>query len=325
MGTQASVAPPLGALSAAGQTAPSPGLLAQALMGQAANPVRGASPSPLAGTMMERTPSIPGLQPTAAPATALVHSLPAGASTRFEQVPSARGPLGQQATGFGLHIPIDQSATDWGRPGHQQPSSKTQGKPGSPLRLILLAAMALVAIGFAVFGKQLLSGTSALRAGRAESDRGEQRAGEEDSRSPDQATLSNLPGPVVAPAANAAPAPPAPVPAPPAVAAALPTVAAAPALAAAPSVPVQAAPQEKLDPVDSKAAAEAHKSAEAAATPESRLAAQAARHVLAARFADALPLYRQLQQSFPQNTAYAAMTRVLEQKTATSGKPGARP
>jgi hypothetical protein len=91
-----------------------------------------------------------------------------------------------------------------------------------------------------------------------------------------------------------------------------------------PSVTVQAEAEEKPDPVDSKAAAEAHRAAEASATPESRLAAQAARHVLAARFAEALPLYRQLQQSFPQNTAYAAMTRVLEQKTAAS-KPGAQP
>ena len=43
------------------------------------------------------------------------------------------------------------------------------------------------------------------------------------------------------------------------------------------------------------------------------------------RYADALPLYRQLQQSYPQNTVYAAMVRVLEQKTAPSAKQGAQP
>ena len=38
-----------------------------------------------------------------------------------------------------------------------------------------------------------------------------------------------------------------------------------------------------------------------------------------------LPLYRELQRSYPQNTAYAAMAHVLEQKTAAGGKPAAHP
>ena len=327
MGTQASVAPP----PSGPELAPSPGALARALLAQAPNPARGAAPNPMAGTMLERTPSVPGsaLPATAPPATALSQSLPGGASTRFEQVPSARGSLGQQATGFGLHIPIDQSATDWGRPGHVPAAGKAPSKRGSPLRLIVLAALALAAIGFALFGKQLLGGATAARGTRVEVEESA-RGSAADTRSPDQATLANLPSPAAAanaapgaaPAAAAAPTVAAPTAA--VLAAPAPAVAAAPALAAVPSVPVQAEPGAKLTRAQTKAAAEAHKAAEAAATPESRLAAQAARHVLVARYAEALPLYRQLQQSFPQNTAYAAMTRVLEQKTAGS-KPGAQP
>ena len=40
---------------------------------------------------------------------------------------------------------------------------------------------------------------------------------------------------------------------------------------------------------------------------------------------DHAPLYRQLQQSYPQNVAYAAMAHVLEQKVATATKSGAQP
>jgi hypothetical protein len=226
-------------------------------------------------------------------------------------VPSARGSLAQQQTGFGLHIPIDQSSSDWGRASLDRTrAGRPKDKPASQMRLIVLTTLAVAAIGVAAFGKQLIGRATSSRTGI------EQPAAEDEHESPRQTTLTNLPGTAAAPAA----APPAP--ATPAVAAAAAAAAAAPALL--PSVRISEDRAEPLDPASARAAEAARKEAEAAASPESRLAAQAARHVLAARYADALPLYRQLQQSYPQNTAYAAMVRVLEQKTA-AGTQGAQP
>jgi hypothetical protein len=63
----------------------------------------------------------------------------------------------------------------------------------------------------------------------------------------------------------------------------------------------------------------------APAAAESRLAAEAGKHVIAARYTDALPLYRELQRDYPQNTAYAAMAKVLEQKIAGTKQEGTQP
>jgi hypothetical protein len=302
------------------------------MLAPAPNPVRSALPQPLAGTMMDRTPSIPGneLPPTGQPPSSVAHSATAGFSTRFEQVPSARGSLAQQATGFGLQIPIDQSASDWGRTGLEQAGAgKAKTEPGSALRLILLAALAIAAIGFAAFGKQLLAGPQG-RSARAPASDSEQQQAEADGRTPDQATLTNLPGPTSAPAANppVANALPAGTGAPSAGLPAAQAMGVAPTPSTAPGSAPLAAGVPNVPASTEKAEASVSgdaKTAEAAATPESRLAAQAARHVLSARYAEALPLYRQLQQSYPQNSAYAAMTRVLEQKVATTAKSGAQP
>jgi hypothetical protein len=329
IGTQASIAPPL--QSATGlpvapahavvppAAAPEVSPPAHAWMAPAPNPVRAAAPSAMAGTMLDRTPSIPGsalgAPATAPPASSVAPSATAAFATRFEQVPSARGSLAQQQTGFGLHIPIDQSAADWGRANLEQTGAgKSKDKPPSPARLIVLAALAVAAIGFAAFGKQLFGGNTT-----SPTDGIQQRAAQDENQSPKQATLTNLPG-SAQPAEGALPS----------TAGALPSAAPAAAEAAAapavmPSAPVQEDEAEPVDPADAKAREAARKNAEAAASPESRLAAQAARHVLVARYADALPLYRQLQQSYPQNTVYAAMVRVLEQKTAPSAKQGAQP
>ncbi len=56
------------------------------------------------------------------------------------------------------------------------------------------------------------------------------------------------------------------------------------------------------------------------ASIESKQAASAARHVIAGRYIEALPIYQQLEQSSPQTTAYAAMVRLLEQKTGAGSK-----
>jgi hypothetical protein len=55
----------------------------------------------------------------------------------------------------------------------------------------------------------------------------------------------------------------------------------------------------------------------AGASSESQLAASAGRHVLTGNYAEALPLYRQLERSRPETTAYAAMSRLLEKKLGT--------
>jgi hypothetical protein len=39
--------------------------------------------------------------------------------------------------------------------------------------------------------------------------------------------------------------------------------------------------------------------------------------VLTGNYAEALPLYRQLERSWPETTAYAAMSRLLEKKVGT--------
>lgn len=56
----------------------------------------------------------------------------------------------------------------------------------------------------------------------------------------------------------------------------------------------------------------------AGAGPEAQLAATAGRHVIAGNYADALPLYQQLERAYPDNSAYVAMSRVLEKKVGTS-------
>jgi hypothetical protein len=56
----------------------------------------------------------------------------------------------------------------------------------------------------------------------------------------------------------------------------------------------------------------------ASAGPESQLAAAAGRHVLSGNYAEALPLYRELERTWPENTAYAAMARLLEKRVGSN-------
>lgn len=53
------------------------------------------------------------------------------------------------------------------------------------------------------------------------------------------------------------------------------------------------------------------------ASPESQLAATAARHVLSGNYAEALPIYRQLERNYSGNTSYAALARLLEKKVGS--------
>jgi hypothetical protein len=317
--------------------------LAAALMAPVASPVRHAMPQGLAGTMLDRTPSIPGgALPQGSPPP------PANPTLRFEQVPAPRSSLAQQATSFGLNIPIDHQATQWGRPGAEGKGkgapSKGKEKP-SQLRMIVLTFFALLSVMAAAFGPELRVWVESRSNGPQ---------GRPVASVADQATLTNLPSSGASRSASAATGS-ASAAAPSAVAASAP---AATAITAA--APTTAAP-DAVDVVDSAdrsasaAAAPTVESAARAAPPdveaattkgkrgrkernaktagetdapalaESRLAAEAGRHVIAARYSDALPLYRALQRDYPQNTAYAAMAKVLEQKVAGAKQEGAQP
>jgi len=137
--------------------------------------------------------------------------------------------------------------------------------------------------------------------------------------STDQAMLSNRPvgGSVPSPAPIAAATP---TSAPP-----LPTApAAAPAaLPAATSAAEAAVAEDTTEEAAEGGPAGANSRAEVSASPESRLAAAAARHAIAGRYAEALPVYRELARAYSQNTAYGAMAHVLEQKLGLA--PGAAP
>jgi hypothetical protein len=54
------------------------------------------------------------------------------------------------------------------------------------------------------------------------------------------------------------------------------------------------------------------------ASSQSQLAATAGRHVLAGNYAEALPLYQQLERNWPMNTSYAAMARLLKKKVGAT-------
>jgi hypothetical protein len=54
------------------------------------------------------------------------------------------------------------------------------------------------------------------------------------------------------------------------------------------------------------------------AGPRAQLAATAGRHVIAGNYAEALPLYQQLERAYPDDSAYVAMVRVLEKKVGAS-------
>ena len=306
-GTQASVAPPHldgptpARMDAAAPAPHAPPAAAMAGMAPAPHAARAAVP-PLAGTMLEPPRSLP------APATA---APPASFATRFEQVPSARGAFSQHGSGAPapLPIPIDQSAVDWAQTGGSTKAGGAKNASSSPLRLILLAALAVVAVGFAVVGKQLLGGDPPQRTAHVPTLAAPQPRPLDPAGSPDQALMANRPVAVSPPPPVATATPSTPPALPPAA-----TNAEEPAVAAETTEGAEASADEV--PAGGP-------QAEAAASPESRLAAEGARHAIAGRYAEALPVYRELARAYSQNTAYTAMARVLEQKLGLA--PGAAP
>ncbi len=316
LGTHASIAPPLE--DASRPVVPSPRPPAQVSM-----PARQA-PRSLAGTLLEQPPSapLPAHQPQverAIPAAPPNMAPLGGYATRFEPVPSVRAPLGEQSpASFGVPAPGEHGPSDWSQQtaapaAGAAAKGKTSG--GSQIRLIGLATLALAAIAFATFGDQLAALGSRVRDVSAP----HSWASASDGASTAQSTMANRPA---AASDTRALAPSTPAgPSPSALAA---TAEDAPAVPTANSV-VGAGAAEGTDanPNDS------------AASSEAQLAAAAGRHVIAGRYAEALPIYQQLQQTTPDNAAYPAMVRVLGRKVgaaqgsvstpeATTG-PGGKP
>jgi hypothetical protein len=187
--------------------------------------------------------------------------------------------------------------------------------------MIALAAVALCAIGFAVFGDQLTGGTAPVSDGLperlAQPDTAEPNVGAVAQAVPAQTAMANHPTGenVASPSAGVATSSPG-------SSAALPTHPAA--VNAEP--PAEKGAKAGAESEPEAAADEEDEASDATASPESQLAANAGRHVLAGRYAEALPLYQELKQKWPQTTAYAAMVRVLEQKVGAGAvAPAAAP
>lgn len=292
----------------------------------AAAPAAQPAPRSIGGTMLEPAPSVaaPVTQPPA-PASAFAAPASAGGfATRFEPVPSVRGPFSEQAPGALAPAASIEHSADWSRQNSQKaPATVAKSSASTPpqIRLIALAAVALGAIGFAVFGDQLTGGTAAVAERvperRAQPGTADPNRAATAQTVPGQAAMANHPAGqnVASPSAGVAASTPPPssaLPTNPAPAGAEP--AAEKGVKAGAESQAEAAPDEGGEPSDTTA------------SPESQLAANAGRHVLAGRYAEALPLYQELKQKWPQTTAYAAMVRVLQQKVgAGSAAPAAAP
>lgn len=281
-------------------------------------------PRSLAGTLLEQPLSAPlpanqaqaerpvlAAGPNAAPV--------GGFATRFEPVPSVRAPLGEQSPGsFGLPAAGDHGASDWSQqtaaPGAGA-NAKTQKSGRSQLRLFALASLALGAIAFATFGDELVGrgvsqGLVASAAGPA--------SDVDTATAMAQTTLANRPreaaareAPTVASTATA-------------TALASPTADGPAATAATDVERMSDEPRNDLREASAHEGADIEPS-DSSASPEAKLGAAAGRHVIAGRYAEALPIYQQLQQTAPENTAYAAMVRVLGRRLSTAQGSGASP
>ena len=329
VGTQFSVAPPSEGSAepprAVARTVPQP-IVSNTPPAPAVSPVPVApqmqpAPRSIAGTMLEPAPSVarPGTQPPApVSAFAAPASSPAGGfATRFEPVPSVRGPFSEQSP-----VPIAPSSSlehsaDWSRQDSLKAAStvakKSSSSASSQGRLVALAAVALGAIGFAAFGEQLMGGTAAVTESTPQPRPAEPARAAEQAL-PGQTALANHPTSdnLARPSAGVAAPPPSALPTGPAAISAEP-----PAEKGAKAVPGAEA-EDVAEPADDAASA--------TASPESQLAASAGRHVVAGRYAEALPLYQELKQKWPKTTAYAAMVRILEQKVgAGTVAPAAAP
>jgi hypothetical protein len=277
------------------------------------------APGSLHGTMLEplsqpigrAEPASPSLQPPP-PAGEAPRGL---APTHFEQLPSERAPFSASlGPGAGPAAGnLEDSGIDWKPQGPQsQPiSSKGKAESSTP-RLIALAAVALGAIGFAVFGGELTGGAPQRRTGFAQAP----PPASPPPQASAQTTLANRPGaPPSAAPTTAAPAgdePPAP---------AQPSGPAAPS--PAPSEPDRAATSSASAKATAESGTAKGAEGDGEASAESRQAAAAGKHLIAGRYEEALPLYRELAKDYPQTTAYAATVKVLSEKLDLNQNPSA--
>lgn len=326
IGTKASIAPPRDALEPTREReAPKPPLVS--LEPEAPR----AAPRHAAATMLAPPPSARPA-PDTAPVDDSAAKPPAASpfATRFEPVPSTRAPLSEQMPGSFLPpASVEESRAGWQEPGSQRGPSDKKQKPKDnanglpPARTLVLAAVAIGAIVFVTFQQEIL-GSRQPQPRWPSTVAGAATAGNAEPES--RATLSNLPS---TPPAEVTPPPEATPPAAPSAADAVPT---------SPADTVDEEPPSEDEPAPARgkkkgkrrgaAAADdrdTEATREAASSPESQLAASAARHAIAGRYSEALAQYQQLARDWPQNTAYAAMVRVLRQKSPGAAESPAAP
>jgi hypothetical protein len=216
---------------------------------------------------------------------------PGSAAVRgFEPVPVVRAPLAESLSG-GLNAVAELGGRGPARGTRPLPRPGYGPRGDAKARWMLLCAAAFAVIGVVAFGGRLLNRyrstterTRALAAlEAADPSRGDSLAGSgvAGAGTASRALLANRPASERGLAAGRA------------------TVVSASGV-----------------PLDPAGAAPAPAPAEAV-SQESQLAATAGRHMLAGNYAEALPVYRQLARSAPENTSYAAMARLLEKRVGS--------
>jgi hypothetical protein len=263
-------------------------------------PVAGRAPAAFEATL-DATPDAPpsfGTRPSLAPplvgppASQTGNSAAPSFGTRgFEPVPVTRAPLAESMSAALGPVADLGGGRPWSSTSNPRlPSSSSRRDAAG--RWLMLAAVALATVGIVSFGGKLLSRYRAASARDRVAAAAEElpfatasAPGGDDTRAPgaaSRALLANRPAPVVDGRAM--------------VVSATGAHAGEPGAAAPGGAGVLAG----------------------VTSPESQLAATAARHVLAGNYAEALPVYQQLERSSPENTSYAAMARMLKKKVGST-------
>jgi hypothetical protein len=226
----------------------------------------------------EAPPSVGTVRSFAPPLAITAPSIPEGrppaTSRGFEPVPVVRAPLAESLSG--ALSPIVELGSHRHAPPSFRPLPVAPTREGVG-RWVLLASVALATVGVVTLGSRLLDRyrSSAVLAQPQAAERPGARS-DTPASSASRALMANRPAPE-----RAADGKPRVV-----------WATGAPGLANAESRSVEAT----------------------SASPESQLAATAGRHVLSGNYAEALPLYRQLESRWPENTGYAVMARLLEKR-----------
>jgi hypothetical protein len=239
-------------------------------------------------TSIEAPPSA-GTRPSSAPPptgwSALAPERPSPSGVRrFEPVPVVRAPLAESLSG--ALGPIAELGGHRNFPPPLRPRPLPSRRRDTAGRWLLLASVALATVGVVMLGSRLLN--------RYRNSTARPEASLATDRLAHMAEVSTG-----APSTDASRALMANLPAPQRV-----SVDARARVVSATGAPGAHGPNEEAPG--------------GAASPESQLAATAGRHVLSGNYAEALPVYRQLERGWPENTAYAAMGRLLEKRLGST-------